>query len=371
MNTQTMQKPAQETSIQTYSDMNQSVSKIINMGRHAIDEKSIAIIENYNKPEEAMYIVGAAAIERSEAVRELGTNINNKDWLRYIAARLALSLGQGNHKIDLSLIATSDSIHQLTGSPWETKPTAETLSKLQDHIASIYFTTGYTTNEPKKCSVELNSLTIISELDAVTSIIPAEIRKAILIQCGHGDTQMTVVQNQSNGGIHKRQNGLYAPFNNIAQILKNQHGISKNDLMRGWQSNLVELDAIGTSNIVDITSIKTAQITTHYTQTLGALLQDLGDEVNTINGVIVSGGAVDDPIVLDVIRNLFERQGKRVFTINQICNDVYPTDLNAGLTNSTSAVYGALVTAPRTEGIPQLAIDAGNGWSKAALRLFS
>ncbi|WP_305845271.1 hypothetical protein [Photobacterium leiognathi] len=46
---------------------------------------------------------------------------------------------------------------------------------------------------------------------------------------------------------------------------------------------------------------------------LVALVQDLGDEVDAINGVIVSGGAVNDPIVLKVITDYFARQNKKVF----------------------------------------------------------
>ncbi|WP_318521313.1 hypothetical protein [Photobacterium leiognathi] len=370
MNTVAQAKAPQEVSFETYADMNQSVSKLINQGRIRLDDKSVAIFENYGKPEAATYIVGSTAINRSEAVRELGTNINNADWLRYIAARLVLSLGAGNHKVDLSLIATSDSIALLTGDQWSNEPTEQTLTKLQEHISAIYFATEYTTDQPKKCSVELSSLKIISELDAVTAIIPSEIRKAILVQCGHGDTQMTLVQNGDNGGIYKRQNGLIAPFNTIGQILKDDHGISKNDLMRGWNTNLVEIDSIGTNKMLNIEELKHARIKTHYEQTLGALVQDLGDEVDAINGVIVSGGAVNDPIVLKVITDYFARQNKKVFTIDSICNAVYPNPLNSGLTNSTSAVFGALSMMPKNNEV-QLAMDAGNGWSKSALRIFS
>ncbi|PSW30812.1 hypothetical protein C9J21_18160 [Photobacterium phosphoreum] len=358
------------TNFQTTSGMSQSLVKTHTFGKQQLDANSVMLVENPDNIKKRCYIVGEAAIQRGEASREFGTRFSNQNWVRTIAARLVLSLGAGSHTINLALVVNSDTVEDMTGNYYSNTPTETTIATIKSCFSDLYFVTGDTANDAiKHCHVEFNKIAIVSEIDAATKSIPQDVRKAILIQCGYGDTQLTTVVNGDNGGRSFRKGGLHNAINNVASALENG-GYSKSAVLNGWIDNVAIGSDIAQSPY-NFTEVKELAIKDHFEAVLPELTQPYGDDFALFNGVVVSGGAANDPIVVSVLQNYFGNLNKKLFTIDELCGENgFPSPENKDLTNSTAAVYGAFNFINETE-VTQVSIDAGNGWSKSAVRQYN
>ena len=359
------------TNFQTTAGMSQSLVKSHTFGKQQLDANSVMLIENPDiSIKRRSYIVGEAAIQRGEASREFGTRFSNQNWVRTIAARLVLSLGAGSHTINLALVVNVDTVADMTDDYYSNVPTETTVATIKKYFTDLFFVTGNTASDAvKHCHIEFNKIAIVSEIDAATKSIPAEVRKAVLIQCGYGDTQLTTVVNGDNNGRSFRKSGLHSAINSVTLALESG-GYSKSSILNGWVDNVAIGSDIAQSPY-DFTEIKELAIQDHFEAVLPELTQPFGDDFELFNGVVVSGGAANDPIVVNVLKNYFGNLNKKLFTIGELCGaDGYPSNENEGLTNSTSAVYGAFAFIDDLE-VTQVSIDAGNGWSKSAVRQYN
>lgn len=318
------------------------------------------------------YIVGSSA--QGLSGRSFGADVFNTSWMVIVAARLALSLGAGNHKIDFSLIISPDTAEKFTGSRFSTVPTQEVLNQFHNKLSDIYFMrkdTDVSSKDFELCHIEFNSITLINEIDAVAAIIPKKIEKAIVLQCGYGDTQLGLATTGTTSGLSYRSLGLASCIKDTTKILNdNDLKYNRVDVLNGWDTNLI-VNREMIEDTYDFTSVKQTVVDNHYQLTLARLTQECNADYSLFKGVILSGGAVNDPIVRSSISSFFEREGKKTYLISELCEKLshLPSEelYFKGVTNTYAAVYGALLNKYDSE-ITQVGLDAGNGWSKIAVR---
>ena len=351
----------------TTSGMTQSLVKANLLGaRKMLDENSVMIVEGENNSRRG-FIVGEAALSAGEASREFGTRFTNENWVRTIAARLVLELGAGSHKINLALVVNSDTIAEFTGDEFENNATPETLERARALFSNIFFRTHDTRMlDIKQCHVEIEKLVFVTEIDAVTKSIPNEVLKAVLLQSGFGDTQLTCITKGDNQGLSFRKAGMDAAIRTVANSLKHEN-ITKTAVLNGWKE-AVAVDSGLSSAPYDFSDEKRSVIKDHFDAILPELTQEYGDDFRHFSGVVISGGGANDKDVVDAVCNYFSNQQKEIVSIAELC-EVFPCVENDGLQNSTAAVYGALKFI-QDSNQTLVAIDAGNGWSKSAMRKY-
>ncbi|WP_318441827.1 hypothetical protein [Photobacterium leiognathi] len=356
----------------TTSGKTQSLVKLHRIGaRQQLDENSVMIVEGEHNMRRG-FIVGEASLSAGEASREFGTRFTNENWVRTIAARLVLELGAGSHKINLALVVNSDTIASFTGDEFENNATPETLERARELFSNIYFRTQDTRMlDIRQCHIEIEKLVFVTEIDAVTKSIPKEVSKAVLLQCGFGDTQLTCVTNGNNQGLSFRKAGMDAAIRTVANALQHEN-ITKSAILNGWKEAVAHDSGLA-SNPLDFSEVKTSVIKDHFDAIMPELTQEYGDDFRHFSGVVVSGGGSNDKDVVNAVSNYFSNQQKEIVTISELCA-AFPSPENQGIQNDTSAVYGALnFIQDSNDSTSQtlVAIDAGNGWSKSAMRKYN
>lgn len=352
----------------TTSGKTQSLVKMHRLGtRQMLDENSVMIVEGENNTRRG-FIVGEASLNAGEASREFGTRFTNENWVRTIAARLVLELGAGSHKINLALVVNSDTIAGFTGDEFENNATPETLERARNLFSNILFRTQDTRMlDIQQCHIDIEKLVFVTEIDAVTKIIPNEVSKAVLLQSGFGDTQLTCITKGNNQGLSYRKAGLDGAIRTVANTLKHEN-VTKSAILNGWKEGVAN-DSGLSSNPFDFSEVKTSVIKDHFDAILPELTQEYGDDFRHFSGVVISGGGSNDKDVINAVSNYFSNQQKEIVSISELCA-AFPAQENQGIQNDTSAVFGALKYI-QDSNRTLVAIDAGNGWSKSAMRKYN
>lgn len=319
------------------------------------------IIEDYEGWNE--YLVGqAASMESFKSHRQVGGTLCRPQYQRLLRALVAKSLGEGEHKITISMASSLLWIHRFREKIEHVTLSHENYNLLSKILKDIRFKEKSNTSEWKTCRVVLEEPAFIFlEVQAVSMVIPKGLKSYILWQMGHGDLQQVVlIDNRPQSSTLAQAEGLIGAIDKFAQMTN----LSESQAIQAWQSNTLPTNEGMGNERKDASQFKQKAIQGYYNEVFASLMNKTEKYKERATNIILSGGAVKDNMFVGALKKEIEADG--IFELHNI-NDLPIKDERCN-DPSFTCVYGLLQGA-RDAGIKSkvLALDVGNSYLKSIL----
>lgn len=322
------------------------------------DNNSIIIEDDWNE-----YLIGLAASEESlKSHRQLGGSLARPQYQRLLKALVAKSLGEGDHKITIAMSSSLNWLKAFREKIGHTIISSENQNILTQLLADIKFKENFNTSEWKSCRVTLENPTLIFlETQAVSMVIPNQLKSYVLWQIGHGDLQQAVlIDSRPQTASLTQAEGLIGAINHFAQMI----GLSEAQALQAWHTNTIPNSNNMYSDRQDALPFKKKAIKNYYNEVFATLLNKNEKYKERVTNIILSGGAVKDNVFVECLKKEIESEGiYKLHSINNLpikdirCNDP-----------SLTCVYGLLQGAKEFHTKSKiLALDLGNSYLKSEI----
>ncbi|MFW7379166.1 MAG: hypothetical protein ACOH5I_10195 [Oligoflexus sp.] len=293
----------------------------------------------------------AAQILSPENSRAYGGNFKQPNYRRLVKAAIANTLGAGHHRISLALSASQNAFPHFVDR--HSQMLEEQKRILEELVRDIEFK-EHPLGEVLHCKVELETVQILFETQAVLQAIPSDLKSFVLWQLGHGDLQqVTLYDGRPIPTTHRRVEGLSSAIRDFAVYTN----LALADAVNAWQSGQrIRSDQMN-GDMVDVFAEKQRAIREYFATVTQDLLNLNEPYKQRSVAIVLSGGGAKDSMVVDCLRDEIESGGHyRLFVVDEL-----PTRSKECQDPLFTCVQGLLRVA-------DLALDVGNsslktGWS--------
>lgn len=296
----------------------------------------------------------AAQILSPENSRAYGGNFKQPNYRRLVKAAIANTLGEGQHQLSLALSVSQQAFNQFVDG--HNQMLEDQREILQELIRDIEFK-QHPLDEVRHCQVELDSIEVLYETQAVLQAIPRELKSYVLWQLGHGDLQqVTLYDSRPIPTTHRRVEGLASAIRDFAGYIN----LPLADAVNAWQSGQRTRHDDMAGEMADVFQEKQRAIREYFATVTQDLLNLNEPYKQRSIAIILSGGGAKDPMVVDCLREEIESgEHYKLFVIDEL-----PTRSKECKDPVYTCVHGLLQNA-------SLALDVGNsslktGWHQAA-----
>lgn len=295
----------------------------------------------------------AAQILTPENSRAYGGNFKQPNYRRLVKAAIAHTLGEGHHQVSLAMSASQHAFSQFVDKHSIILDSQREI--LEELIRDIEFK-EHPLGEVKHCRVDLKSVQILYETQAVLQAIPSELKSFVLWQLGHGDLQqVTLFDGRPIPTTHRRVEGLSSAVRDFAVYTN----LPLADAVEAWQTGQRFRKEDMSGETVDVFTEKQRAIREYFATVTQDLLNLNEPYKQRSIAIVLSGGGAKDPMVVDCLRDEIESGGHyKLFVVDEL-----PTRSPECRDPLFTCVHGLLRVA-------DLALDVGNsslktGWIAA------
>jgi hypothetical protein len=304
------------------------------------------------------YLIGEAAGQESlKSQRQVGGSLKRPQYKRLLKGLVASILGEGKHKVTPSLSASLQWIDLFREGVGQSLLSEENKKLLKEAISEIKFKTGSNLSPLKLCQVEFDEKAFIfSEIQAVASAIPPQLKTYVLWQLGHGDLQQVVIiDGKPQTSTLAQAEGIAGAINKFAALTK----LSESEALKAWHSNTIP-EKNGMNGVrIDATKYKTMAINQYYNEVFASLINKNEKYKERATNIVLSGGGAKDNMFVDILKREVEADG--IYKLYKI-NELPVKDLRCD-DPSFTCVNGLLSIVQNT-GSKILALDVGNSYLK-------
>lgn len=267
------------------------------------------------------YLVGKMAqIENSLAERMQHGDFSSMEMQLLAKAAAAKAVGKSAEiSTDVAVAAPLKTIDKFRTRPGETRLKDEQLELLQEALSEIRFKYSNTHSDIQTLKIRINNCHVLNEIGAVLETIPEEYSRYGLLQWGHGDLQLIIVNEGQIVDKPYSTSGMWSAVRHFQKIT----GLHPSDAQRAFITGY-RYNGKMTSKISCEDEIRKA-IKHHIMTDISSILNNLSK--NNQTNVIVSGGSVHNKIAMELLSNECNGRDIHLHRIDELENvkDLDPT----------------------------------------------